>query len=175
MLAFLYIGFAILAVLSIGVSFVLTGHAWEHFRYARGSFRVDRTPCFLGRIGLIVPCKGADFALKENLSCLFSQDYEDYEIYFVVESADDPACGIIRKILSSQSHIPAYLIVAGETTHGGQKIHNLLCGYRALTPETRLAHPVNDPPSASERTCRYQLPLVCTSAEWFCQLFAFQY
>ena len=135
MLAFFYIGFAILAVLSIGVSLVLTSHAWEHLRYARGSFRVDRTPCFLGRIGLIVPCKGADFALKENISCLFNQEHEDYEIYFVVESADDPACRIIRKILSTQSHINAYLIVAGETTHGGQKIHNLLCGYRALTPE----------------------------------------
>ena len=135
MSAIFFISFAIVAALSMAISLTLTCHVWEHLRYVRGSCGVDRTAVSLGRVGLIVPCKGLDFTLKENIRSFFDQDYKDYEIYFVVESPDDPACGVVRKMLSTYSHVAAYLIIAGESTAGGQKIHNLLSGYHALTAD----------------------------------------
>ena len=137
MLTILFVGFAALAALAITASIVLTFHAWEHRRFARGCFRMDREPFRAGRIGVIVPCKGIDFQLKENLACLLDQNYHDYEVYFVVEHFDDPACGVIRMLLDSEKRISAQLIVSGESFEDGQKIHNLLCGYQALSPEVK--------------------------------------
>jgi len=133
----LFVVFITLAVLVTGTSFLLTCHFWEHRRFARGSFRVDREPHFVGRVGLIVPCKGVDIKLKENLACLFDQSYDDYEIYFVVEQQNDPACKVIRKLIHEESRTAAHLIVSGLTQEHGQKIHNLLCGYQALSPEVK--------------------------------------
>ena len=137
MLTIVLFTFSALTVLVLVVSLLLTFHVWEHRRFARGCFRRDRVPQLAGRIGLIVPCKSIDFSLKENLECLLDQNYWDYEVYFIVESIDDPACRVIRKLLSSESRVRAHLIVAGEAVDSGQKIHNLMSGYHALTPEIK--------------------------------------
>ena len=108
MLTIFFISFAIVAALSMAISLMLTCHAWEHLRYVRGSCGIDRTAVSLGRVGLIVPCKGVDFTLKENIRSFFDQDYKDYEIYFVVESPDDPACGVVRKMLSTYCAYKTY-------------------------------------------------------------------
>ncbi|MBC18761.1 MAG: hypothetical protein CMJ74_00685 [Planctomycetaceae bacterium] len=135
MFAIAALGFLVLATLSITASFLLTCHAWEHRRFTRGGFAIDRQARFVGRVGVIVPCKDIDLKLKENLRCLFDQTYDNYEIYFVVERVQDPAWHIIRKLIDSENHVTAHLIVAGQSFEQGQKIHNLLCGYRSLAPD----------------------------------------
>ena len=68
---------------------------------------------------------------------MFDQSYEDYEIYFVVEQLNDPACKVIRKLIHEENRTTAHLIVSGLTQEHGQKIYNLLCGYQALSPEVK--------------------------------------
>ena len=74
-----------LAALTLVMSLVLTLHTWEHRRYARSCFQNRATARTAGRVAVIVPCKGVDFSLKDNLHRLLVQDYEDYEVHFVVE------------------------------------------------------------------------------------------
>ena len=118
----LFFGVAALALIA---SIVLTLHAWEHRRYARGSFREELDEPGCGHVAVIVPCKGVEFSLADNLRRLLVQDYEDYEVHFVVESAADLACSVIRKLIAEKPKVAVQLIVAGRATNCGQKIHNL--------------------------------------------------
>ena len=77
------------------------------------------------RVALIVPCKGVEAGLAENLRRFLRQDHPNYEVTFVVESRDDPAHQIIQRLLSDETRITGRLLVAGRAWDTGQKIHNL--------------------------------------------------
>lgn len=80
---------------------------------------------------IFVPCKGLDHEFEENLRPLFTQNYGEYEIIFITENETDPAHGVIAQMIG-QSSRPAWLVVAGEATNRGQKIHNLCAGIEML-------------------------------------------
>jgi len=73
---------------------------------------------------IIVPCRGLDQDLRENLAALFEQDFPEYEIVFVVDDKADEAVKIIKNV-SRKDAKTAKLIVAGKTVGSSQKIHNL--------------------------------------------------
>lgn len=86
-------------------------------------------PDFTPFVSLIAPCRGLDQGLKENLSALFRQDYPAYEIIFVTDGADDasvPLIEAVRREFEKQGHPTSRLVIAGEATESGQKVHNLL-------------------------------------------------
>ncbi len=63
----------------------------------------------LPRVGVLLPVRGADPSLRDCLLGLLTQDYPHYDIYIVVDSLDDPAWEIVRKVLqehpSAQVHV----------------------------------------------------------------------
>ncbi len=101
--------------------------AWESRRFARGRQRqLPMPPPDHPRVALFVPCKGYDLQLADNLRALFNQSYPNYELVFVVESGHDPACATIRELMVRRREIPSRLVIAGQSTDSGQKVHNLL-------------------------------------------------
>lgn len=80
------------------------------------------------RAAVIVPIKGVDDRFEEHLKGLTEQDYPHYRLLFVVESDQDPA----HAALTARGQV---VVVAGESTDQGQKIHNQLAAMRLLTPE----------------------------------------
>ncbi|MGD0517505.1 MAG: glycosyltransferase [Thermoguttaceae bacterium] len=121
-----------------GVAFVqsllLVLQTWEHRRYVRSSMRGWDRHQPTGRVLLCAPCKGRDLDLEDNLRSLLEQDYDDYEVSFIVESVDDPACTAIRRAMAAHPWMSARLIVAGRATESGQKVHNLLAATARLSP-----------------------------------------
>ena len=77
------------------------------------------------RANVIIPCKGMEHQLRENLTALMHQDHPNYEITFVVERATDPAVQLIRNLQKENRCIKTRLVVAGRTEDCGQKVHNL--------------------------------------------------
>ena len=73
---------------------------------------------------IIAPCRGLDEDLKINLSALFRQNYPQFEILFVIDSANDESVEIIKEI-SRRNTRNTKLIVAGKAENEGQKVHNL--------------------------------------------------
>ena len=73
---------------------------------------------------IIAPCRGLEEDLRENLAALFRQNYQQFEILFVVDDGRDEAVSTIEEI-SRQGGKHAKLIVAGKTVECGQKVHNL--------------------------------------------------
>jgi len=115
-------------------SLLLVLQTWEHRRYTRSCLRRAAERRAQGRAVVIVPCKGVDVGLEDNLRALWAQDYPDYELRFVVEQADDPACEVIERLSSEPGHPPGRLIVAGKATDCGQKVHNLRAATAELSP-----------------------------------------
>ncbi|HKR59420.1 MAG TPA: glycosyltransferase family 2 protein [Pyrinomonadaceae bacterium] len=75
---------------------------------------------------VIVPCRGAEPDLADNLKALFQQTYPAYEIVFVTDSESDPSVAVIQSLIDRASkQIPARLLIAGAATDSGQKVHNL--------------------------------------------------
>ncbi|MBI2823704.1 MAG: glycosyltransferase [Planctomycetia bacterium] len=107
-------------------AFLLGLQTYEHRRFARSRRRHAREEPMMNRVLLVAPCKGVEWGLADNLRPLLAQDYPNYEVAFVVESADDPACATIRRLMAAERRVPVKLLVAGKATDTGQKIHNLL-------------------------------------------------
>lgn len=92
---------------------------------------VDYTPF----VSLVVPFRGVDQGLRENLSALFNQNYPAYEVIFVTGRADDlalPIVGAVRTVAEREGRVGSYLVVAGDATYSGQKVHNLIAAVNEL-------------------------------------------
>jgi cellulose synthase/poly-beta-1,6-N-acetylglucosamine synthase-like glycosyltransferase len=76
------------------------------------------------RVALFCPVKGAEPGLEQNISALVSFDYPDYEVFFTMASADDPARKIIERITAASKH-KIHMVIAGRPNDCGEKVNNL--------------------------------------------------
>ena len=95
------------------------------------------------RATVVVPCRGLDENLSDNLAALFLQDYPDYEIVFVADSAADPALEVAGDVAARLTpERPAVrrvrAVVAGRASVRGQKVHNLMAAVRAADPASEV-------------------------------------
>ena len=81
----LFVAYLVLSGLAVLEALLIVLQTWEHHRFAWGRLSQLHSYRDAGRVVLIVPCKGIDVGLEKNLRSFFRQDYEDYEIRFVVE------------------------------------------------------------------------------------------
>jgi hypothetical protein len=117
--------YLILASSAIIASLLLALQTWEHCRYVRSCMRDLERHQPTGRVALFAPCKGIDLDLDANLRAILRQDYDNYEVTFIVESTDDAAYPAIRRAMAAHAWVPTRIVVAGRATDSGQKVHNL--------------------------------------------------
>jgi cellulose synthase/poly-beta-1,6-N-acetylglucosamine synthase-like glycosyltransferase len=132
------ISFLMVAALATGQLALIVLNLWEDRRFAASRLRRSRKPGGRPRVALFAPCKGVEPGLKDNLRPLLEQDYPNYQLTFIVESADDPACEPIRELLSEYRHASAELLVAGRAVGTGQKVHNLRTAAADLPDDVEL-------------------------------------
>ncbi len=128
---------AVVAVLAVVQGVLVAAQAYEHRRFARS--RLACLPSYhpKGRTILLVPCRGHDLGLTRNLASLFEQDYDDYEIRFLVETPTDPVCRAIQKVAADYPGRLSRIVFAGKATDCGQKVHNLLRGTESLPDDVK--------------------------------------
>jgi ceramide glucosyltransferase len=71
------------------------------------------------RIIVFCPCKGIDAEFEKNVRSILDQDYPNYAVQFVVESAADEAFSALKNLGVTN------VLVAGRAADRGQKVHNL--------------------------------------------------
>ncbi len=113
------------------------GSLWTGIRYWKYARERLASPpsAYCPSVAVIVPCRGVDPGLAENVRALLRQEYPKYEVIFVVESRSDPAYPVIRYALDQEREVPAVILEAGRARMCGQKVHNLLVALEYL--ETR--------------------------------------
>ncbi|QXP85811.1 glycosyltransferase [Methylococcus sp. Mc7] len=122
--------FVILQFVKIVVPALLTS-----FRITRNRRR-HREP-FEPKATVIVPCKGSEPGLEDNIRAFLNQEYRDYSLLFVTESGSDAAYAIIKRIISQHSR-PARMIVAGLAKECGQKAHNLCAAVQSVEQDAEV-------------------------------------
>lgn len=98
-------------------------------------------PSFTPYASLIVPCRGLDENLRENLETLFRQDYPRYEIIFATDSADDLSLNVIEDLRRShreRGHVHTRTVIAGSANDSGQKVHNLRAAVSEVDPRSEV-------------------------------------
>ena len=79
---------------------------------------------YLPPTSVIVPVKGEDQGLRENLAALASLEYPDYELLIVARCADDIPSGVLPR----QARI---VLAHGDDPHTGGKVQNLVAAVLA--------------------------------------------
>ena len=117
------IGFYILAALLVYMSYKSFRGGINYLNYFRSELSKQHggyTPF----VSVVVPCKGLEVGLKENLRALLDQDYPRFEVIFVIDSDRDPAAGVIRELIGSEVK-NTKLVVARRASSSSQKVENL--------------------------------------------------
>lgn len=86
--------------------------------------------------GLVIPVAGTTPMTETALRSLLEQNYPDYSVRIVMESANDPAAPLVARLENEFPRLK--VVVAGPAMRCGQKNHNLLAGVRSLPEETEI-------------------------------------
>lgn len=102
-----------------------SAHAWFAFRRTRGGHpgRAEH------RVSVIVPLRGAEPGLEENLTSILEQDLPgEYEVLFCAEERSDDAVPIVEALLAGRFGVRARLVYSGPAGLELGKLHNLMAG-----------------------------------------------
>jgi ceramide glucosyltransferase len=156
-----------------GLYSVWQGVAWLKMARRRLS---AATGFYAPRVALICPIKGLEEELKRNLLALTQFEYPDYEIFFAVATADDPAYWLLERI-ATESKRPVHVIRAGRALDCSDKVHNLTAAVAQVSEEfevlvftdsdgrpprrwlARLVAPLSDSTVGAVTTFRWLFPI----------------
>ncbi|HZV87864.1 MAG TPA: glycosyltransferase family 2 protein [Candidatus Binatus sp.] len=166
--------FFFLAIVQILLGLYLIGLGLQWLGYARRRIHTD--PGFYSpKVAVLCPCKGMEAALERNLVSLTEFEYQNYEIFFLIASATDPAYGIAKRV-AAQSRAKAHVVLTEKPDGCGEKVNNLRLGIIQLQPDFevltfvdsdgrpgkhwlhRMVAPLSDPRIGATTTMRWLLP-----------------
>lgn len=125
--------FYILVIPQVLLGLYLVGQGLQWLGYARRRMMSD--PGFYApRSAVLCPCKGIEPALERNLVALTEFDYQNYELFFLIASASDPAYSIVKRV-ATQSRVKAHVIITEKPQGCGEKVNNLRVGVSQVPPE----------------------------------------
>ncbi len=123
-----------LTVLGIAAALAALASLLDGLRFRRKvlAARVWGHNTFLPRTLALVPCRGVDPGLEENLDAVLSQEYPEYRVVFCVDRPDDPAVAAIERVRARHA-TDAELVIAADAPGLGGKAAALLGGLRTRT------------------------------------------
>jgi len=125
--------FYLLVSLQIIVGAYLVWQGVEWLGYVRR--RLHRDPGFYSpRVAVLCPCKGIEPGLERNLVSLTEFERQNYEIFFILAAASDPARSVIDRV-SANSKVKTHVVIAGPPNGCGEKVNNLRVAVEQLPEE----------------------------------------
>ncbi|MBZ5539463.1 MAG: glycosyltransferase [Acidobacteriia bacterium] len=174
MLAVMLELFYLLAGLQILAGLYLAADGVRWLAYLRQRMR-SHSGFYAPRVAVLCPCKGLEAGLEQNLRALCEFDYPNYEVFFILAAAADPAHGILQRVIEGAKN-KAHMVIAGAPVDCGEKVNNLRVALEQLPEEfevfvfadsdgrpgrhwlQQLVAPLNDPKLGAATTMRWFLP-----------------
>jgi len=76
-------------------------------------------------VSILKPLKGVDEELEANLTSIFRLDYPCFEVLLGVQSPDDPALPVARRVAATHPNVSARVVVDSRRTSFNPKVNNL--------------------------------------------------
>ena len=133
-LSFFMYAFYFIAGLLIWLGLVSLRGGVRYLAYVRRELNQEPTS-YAPFASIIAPTRGLDQGLEKNLAALFKQNYPAYEIIFVTDRKDDLSLAVVeavRRACAARAGVASRVVIAGEATESGQKVHNLRAAVREL-------------------------------------------
>lgn len=112
-------------------------HSLSYQRYL--DRELSRTPpAWMPPASVIVPCKGGDFELQENVEAILDQDFQDYEVIFVTATGADSSLESLRRAARRFPGRRVKFVVSGFSDRRGEKVHSLMRALEEVDPATRV-------------------------------------
>jgi ceramide glucosyltransferase len=117
------LGILLVFILIQGLAGVIDG-----IRYYRYIHEHLKTPveAWTPFASVVLPCKGLDYELEENVEALLCQEYPDYEVIFVTASASDPSVPLLHSLAAKAPERKVKFFTAGVCEERGEKVNNLI-------------------------------------------------
>jgi cellulose synthase/poly-beta-1,6-N-acetylglucosamine synthase-like glycosyltransferase len=125
--------FYFLAALQILLGLYLIGQGWQWLGYVRRRVMID-AGFYAPRTAVLCPCRGLEPSLERNLVSLCEFDHRNYEVFFILASASDPAHSIVKRV-ASQSRAKAHVVITGRPDGCSEKVNNLRLAIEQLPPD----------------------------------------
>lgn len=152
----------LVSIASISIPLIIIGMAFYALDKKRHFTPILHTSIDEKHCTIILPCKGNNPELEENIKSFFQLDYKNYEVIIVVESEEDTAVPVIRSILTKNAN--GRLIIAGINNCCGQKNHNLVTAVDSIANTDILIFADSDIKLFPEWIGRITSPLIEGSA-----------
>ena len=150
---------------------------WQGVEWLRMARRHAGLPAgfYTPRVAVICPVKGLESSLEENLAALANFDYAQYELFFSIASAEDPAYRILASLAATAKR-KIHIVRAGRPKDCGEKVNNLRVAVDQVGREfevlvfvdsdgqpprrwlARMLAPLADPRIGAATTFRWLLP-----------------
>lgn len=75
---------------------------------------------------MVMPCKGLENGLEENIKAILSQEYPNYEVVLVTDNENDPAYSLARSVIAKNPSANATLFTAEQSPTCSGKVAALL-------------------------------------------------
>lgn len=112
-------------------------HSLSYQRYL--DRELSRTPpAWMPPASVVVPCKGSDFELQENVEAILDQDFQDYEVIFVTATEADSSLESLRRAARRFPGRRVKFVVSGFSNRRGEKVHSLMRALEEVDPATRV-------------------------------------
>lgn len=122
--------FYVLAVVQILAGIYLIVQAIQWLNYVRR--RIQSDPGFYApRTAVLCPCKGSEPGLERNLAALCEFGHRNYEVFFILASASDPAYAAVQRV-AAQSRVKTHIVIAGPPEGCAEKVNNLRVAVQQL-------------------------------------------
>lgn len=125
--------FFVFGAISIWLSYRSYRSGRDYLAYVRSEL-AKPVPDAFGPTVVILPCRGAETGLLENLRAVASQDHPDHRVLFVVDDVADAAVPAIRKVMDEFPN--TQMIIAPKAANAGQKVENIREALLAVGPDT---------------------------------------
>ncbi len=120
----------VIEILALALNFYFV---WSLVFYHKFYYRRRLLPTFDDdfdpSIAILMPCKGIGRHFRRNVTSILRADLSNCNIYFIVESHEDPAYCVLGELTEGKDL--AHVVIAGHSERNGQKNHNLLKGIEA--------------------------------------------
>lgn len=125
--------FEFLAILQIAAGLFLLWQGIQWLAYVRRCLHTD--PGFYApRTAVLCPCRGMEPGLERNLVSLCEFTHQNFEVFFILASENDPAYSLVKRVAAS-SRVKAHIVIAGKPTSSSEKVNNLRVGVEQLPPD----------------------------------------